>query len=567
MKRTRGLSLGSTLLVACLVVTLGLALSGVSVTHLNLSARATSNSSARDLARSVLALAVERIQGNADFGAPGQPTDVNPLRVQFEATPGEGLLTFDPAEARRLGIPLSVNNLAGGRSLTTPDGQTVPTQAVYLVAVGRSGGTERRVEAVLHLPPFPYAAASDGPIRSRGGLLVAAVESGQPVDLKQLQPADLRSNATGSRALVLGPDSTVSGDVVAAGDIELDGSTVMGAVRPNEAPEFLPRIQVGDFDPLATGRAYTEMEESYQGPQTLVGVQRRKGDLLLDGDVNLNGAVLFVEGTVTVRGSLRGNGLVATTGELRVERQVDMQAGDSVALVSAGKMSLQGTGRAGSSVRGVVYTEGGLEARQLSLRGTLVAHKGDRAQASEVDLYEAGLLKDESLSSVTVRTPRTQPFTITIAANGAIDPARGGGATLTCTPRANGTLDATLTIPATGGISTTAVSTSNQSNQTVTTGGGTSSQSSSSSSLAIASTGGGTGRTVPYRGITPAGLVDAVAQDIRKYSPSLEPTELRDRIRELMEQVPPDSPDVFTIDPSEMLTTPQRIRVVLWRES
>ncbi|MEW6283337.1 MAG: hypothetical protein AB1758_32310, partial [Candidatus Eremiobacterota bacterium] len=156
MRRARGLSLGSTLLVACLVVTLGLALSGVSVTHLNLSARATSSSSARDLARSVLALAVERIQGNADFGVTGPATDVDPLRVRFGAAPGEGLLTFDPAEARRLGIPLSVNNLAGGRSLTAPDGQTVPTQSAYLVAVGRSGGLQRRVEAVLHLPPFPY---------------------------------------------------------------------------------------------------------------------------------------------------------------------------------------------------------------------------------------------------------------------------------------------------------------------------------------------------------------------------------------------------------------------------
>ncbi|MEW6281693.1 MAG: hypothetical protein AB1758_24000, partial [Candidatus Eremiobacterota bacterium] len=379
---------------------------------------------------------------------------------------------------------------------------------------------------VLHLPPFPYAAASDGPIRSQGGLLVAAVEPGKPLDLNQLQPADLRSNATGSRALVLGPDSTVSGDVVAAGDIELDRTTVMGSVRPNEAPVVLPRIQLSDFDPLAEGKPYTELEDAYQGEQTFVGIRRRQGDVTVEGDVNLNGAVLFVDGTVTIRGSLRGNGMVAATGELRVEKQVEMEAGDSVALVAGGKVFLMGTERSTSSVRGVVYTEGGLEARQLSLRGTLVAHRGDRPTAAEVELVEASLLQDDSLSRVTIR-PVGAPFDVYVGNGGLVSEAPPGYQ-LACVPQPDGTVSGQLFSPMGAPLAT-------------------------------------------FPAQSPADLAAAVYLIIIGKPPP--PGQTRMPIEQAIvkgmsagEEGGP-APEVVVVDPSDMLTLPQRIRVVLWRES
>ena len=70
--RTRGVSLGSTLLVVVLVASLGLVLASSSVTHLQLMSQYSRSLRAQEFARSAAALGMERILRDRDlpnFGA------------------------------------------------------------------------------------------------------------------------------------------------------------------------------------------------------------------------------------------------------------------------------------------------------------------------------------------------------------------------------------------------------------------------------------------------------------------------------------------------------------------
>lgn len=340
-KRT-GLGLGVTLVVVSLIATLGFALASISVSHLHLLSRVENEAYALDLARSTAHLAIEKLFSNRNFGA--QTTGDSTLSLHQASAPADavGMLSFLPGQAGRLGIPVSLNNIDGARSVSSTGGMVVPPQSAHLVAVGRCRGVSRQVEVILLRPAFPYAASSDGPIVSSGGLQVASRSSQNAAD-DQLKPADLQSNS----AIRLGPDSVIHGDVRAGGQIQLDGTRVLGQVWPNSDPLKLPRLQTAEYDP---GSGATGLLPSYSQP-TFTGKLRRAGDLQVQGDVNLQGALLFVQGDLTVRGSLKGTGVVVTTGRLTVTGQTEMTSADQVALLAGGRIELQGEGQTSSSVR------------------------------------------------------------------------------------------------------------------------------------------------------------------------------------------------------------------------
>lgn len=387
-KRT-GLGLGVTLVVVSLIATLGFALASLCVSHLHLLSRVENEAYALDLARSTAHLAIEKIFSNRSFGA--QTTGDSTLSLHQASAPADavGMLSFLPEQAGRLGIPVSLNNIDGARSVSSTGGMVVPPQSAHLVAVGRCRGVSRQVEVILLRPAFPYAASSDGPIVSSGGLQVASRSSQNAAD-DQLKPADLQSNS----AIRLGPDSVIHGDVRAGGQIELDGTRVLGQVWPNSDPLKLPRLQTADYDP---GSGATGLLPSYSQP-TFTGKLRRNGDLQIQGDMNLQGALLFVQGDLTIRGSLKGTGVLVTTGRLTVTGQTEMTSADQVALLAGGRIELQGEGQTSSSVRGVVYSEGGVVAHRLRLEGSLLSYS-DR---ENVQLDQVSLMRDPTAARVQV---------------------------------------------------------------------------------------------------------------------------------------------------------------------
>ncbi|MCE7872436.1 hypothetical protein DYH09_18940 [bacterium CPR1] len=402
-KHRRGVGLGTVLVVVALVGTLGMALAGVSVQHLSLMARSLNRSQALDLARSAMAMGLERVLTDNAYGTrPGEDTTLT-----FTDSLGQkGQLTFDQGKAGQLKIPYSINNLNGTGPVPAYDGDVIPHKSVHLVAVGKTrSGVTRSVEVMLRLPPYPYAAASDFSIDA-SGIIVGGLDPGAPLGMPRgrLRPASIFSNAKGRHAVKLGDRSTVAGDLLAQGEIEVDrGASVAGQVREQQEPRDLPKIKIEDYDPIVKGRPYFPMDGVYPDGLTFTGELRREGDLTIEGSMGLQGAVMFVDGAVNIAGALTGKGVLVATGNITINDHAELSAQDRVALISKKKLTLKGGGYRSSLIQGMLYSEGGFEADQLTLRGVLIARDGGHNSGKpEVKLTNSRVIKDNGIVSVTL---------------------------------------------------------------------------------------------------------------------------------------------------------------------
>lgn len=396
----RGISLGSTLLVVALLATLGFALAGVSISHLSLLAKTTGQQRAQNLARSVVAEAIARVLADPAYGKGRLPTEI----LEVKSPEGVARLAFDPDTAHDWGVAPSTNNIEGPDSVEGPAGSVVPAASVHLVGVGSADGVTQVVEAYLNVPPFPYAIASSGPVRTQGGVLVAGIKPGQVLgpdpDPADLLPADLLSNATLQDAVYLGANTTISGNVETAGGVLLSDHSsisILGELRQHSGQRPVPEIDTDHFDPQLRGMAY----EAVQGdvPPVVSGAVRSDQSVVANQGLELDGALLFVDGDLSIRGGLKGNGVVVVTGRTTVEGAVDISSAGSVALLSRGQIDLTGQGQHSSRFRGLVYTEQGFRADQVTLEGTLVVAGG---QETGVSLKDARMLFDPLAAVVPV---------------------------------------------------------------------------------------------------------------------------------------------------------------------
>ncbi|NDD28169.1 MAG: hypothetical protein EB084_07880 [Proteobacteria bacterium] len=421
--RRRAFGLAGALAVVGLVTAIAFVVASASVSHLQLSNHALNEAHAQDAARSAISLAIARMMRTSDYGTAAGADRTITVHLPEAPEKSGASLTFDPDQAKKLGVPLSTNNLLGKTSVAVLDGQVVPTQAARLIAVGTCCGVTRQVEAMLHIPPFPYAACCDGAIVSAGGLQVASRDANTPPDtpISKMKPADVLCNAQGKNAIALGPDTIINGDLRAGGGISLDpngGTRVMGQVLQNQARRTVPTIKAEDYDP---GTDATELTATYTSPH-FTGKLRSTGNVTILGDTTLDGAVLYVNGDLTINGSLKGTGIIVTTGKLNIVGQADMASADKVAVVAKGDVRIEGRGQSTSRLRGVVYTEGSLVAQQLRLEGALLSHT--EGTTSQVRLEQASLLRDPTASRVEVSV-KTQTTTTTTLSKSNFDLAIG----------------------------------------------------------------------------------------------------------------------------------------------
>lgn len=379
MRKSRGLALGTALLVATIIATLGFALSGASLTHLHLSTRANNGAQARNLAQSAVAQAIDSLYKDEDFG---KSRSEAPLRITLQGPidGSVGLLCFDKDEAERLTIPYSTNNLEGSSSEIGPDGQSVPVNKVHLVGIGRSGGVERRLDVILHVPPYPYAVSSEGPIHALRGARVAALDA-PPVDptlpllLPNPRPADIASNGEGAQSIRLGDNTEVSGDVLSVGEIQLESPnvTVRGQIRPNQSPADLPSFDFDQYDPNNIGLHETLQDSQYSGQAIFEGMVRRSGDVTFQNGMQLNNGLMYIDGDVVIHDGFQGSGLLVATGSVTVNGGAQLVADSKLALLAGGDVVLNGSGPAGSYFQGAVFTNSGVRAEDLTVVGALIA--------------------------------------------------------------------------------------------------------------------------------------------------------------------------------------------------
>jgi cytoskeletal protein CcmA (bactofilin family) len=277
----------------------------------------------------------------------------------------------------------------------------VPERTAHLLAKGVYRGSERTVEAILHLPLAPYGLAAAGPIEARGGVTVSAVN---PATGQADLPADILTNATDSRAVNLGAATLVKGNITSAGGILLaPGATVEGERLEFASPGSILQMQASTYDPAANGQAYLPLQPVYLEEATWNGTLRAEGPVLVRGGVVMDGALVYIDGDLTVRGPLRGRGVIVVTGDILVEDMVALETENEVAFLCKGRFEIRGRGPASSNLRGIVYCEGGFFANKVTLRGTLVANGPEGAPRPEgVELDEVVLIQDSEASPISV---------------------------------------------------------------------------------------------------------------------------------------------------------------------
>ena len=384
----RGFGVGSALVLGLLVMTLGLSLAAASTTHLQVLSTGESQSVCEDAAQSVVAMACERVTREPGFKG----------SLEFQGAQ----LSFDPVQAQRWGIPVSINNYGQSGSVTTPSKLLVARDSFYLVGRCEQRGQSRTVEAIYNVPPFPYAIAAEQSINGINGLLVGSVESGSESNLGALLPSHLASNSSDPKAVQLGPQSLVKGDVQACGQIELDPHAVVeGLLKPGHSRLTLPKYPLRDFDPQKKGFTSQSLPANFAGSMNLNGASRGSGPCRIQGDLKLDGGLLYVDGDLTIDGNLSGQGAVVTTGALRVGHQTRFGAQDGMAILTGGLLEIQGQNRESSQIRGMIYSEGGLRASQVSLWGGLVAADG------EVQLDNCAVVESRALQDIKVDLSQT----------------------------------------------------------------------------------------------------------------------------------------------------------------
>lgn len=395
-------TLGTVFLLVLFLVVLGFSLSSASITHLQLNTHNLRETEALNLARSAVSAAISKIYKDTDHGKDRSVAASESIDLQGDHQGAYGRLSFNQAEAASLGIRYSTNNLDNTTS-SLGDGRTVAGQAIHMVAEGASGQVKRRVEVVLKFRLFVQAIASSGPISSNGPLLVATLADSAVVSEDNLLPADILSNSGQQPAISLVDGTRVTGDIQTAGSVALpDGVDVWGEVRANAGLENIVTLNPQDYDPNTLGLIPEDLNDpSYPGPFLVEGAARANNNITVNGDLQMNGGLLYVNGDLTVTGKVSGLGMLISTGNVSVGQGADFTAGQKVAILSEGRVNLQGTGTQTNFFQGLIYTRQGLSANQITVIGALI---NDGTTADAIDLNGCRVFYDPELPTLSLST-------------------------------------------------------------------------------------------------------------------------------------------------------------------
>lgn len=355
---------------------------------------------ARGAAESALARAIYEIKGNPAFGRNGESIAFRPELGDEELAD----IQFDPDKAQEAGVPASINNLDNAESVPDGLGGVVPARTVRLFSVGRYGDDHRTVMLDLHIPPFPYAVATEGTFESLGDLSL----TGLSPDTGEKVPGDIATNGAGSASLKLGPRTEISGDAISEGgiDVSSDSVTIDGEVKPYSKHSDIPRIRLTDFDPrnMTAGGDTTNLSSSYYRDPNLQGKVLRDGDLMMSGQINLDGALLYVEGNVELSGTISGRGAIVATGSISISGTQSLTTDNELAILCGDDLSILGNGVDSSKIEGLIYSEGNVEVRNSTIQGTLIS-QSNGGTTPRVVMEKTNMLYDPSATqfSTTLR--------------------------------------------------------------------------------------------------------------------------------------------------------------------
>lgn len=406
----RGAGILTVLTASSLLLLLGLTVAGTSFHHLSVSNRLHHSQVARNLAEDCLAKGLAKVLAHS-------PPDANPpfagvMRISngdplFES----GVLTFDPtqltaenAKLKNAQLVQSYNNIGSDTSITVPGTSiTIPEHSIYLRAVGSDHGIEKCMEAVVWVPPFPYAIASGGKIQISGDSKVASVKDLADLgDPTKYLPGSMATNSLDpDEALKLdGTNILITGDVQSAGGADIStGAVIQGETRLHAGQVHIPTIDISSYDTSA--KAGVTTFTSGTGPNQVEGFAYRSGDLNFNSGVTLNGGVVYVNGDLNINGPISGEGALIATGKLTINGAGQLDSNNKVALLSKDDMTLTGSSGAHLGASGLLYTEGKLKADYADISGSAAAPDED------IQFTNVNMVQDKTLQKVTVQVGAT----------------------------------------------------------------------------------------------------------------------------------------------------------------
>jgi hypothetical protein len=384
-RRPRGAALATVLMVVVLAVILVFVAAGTSIFHLNVVTRVDNETEARNKAESIIAQCIDSVITTQSFGTLRTET----LDIPPDANKATAVLTFDPVYAEKHHIPYSTNNSAQSFAVAGWNNTVVPGYGLHLVGIGSSSDVTRRIEAIVHAPPFNFCVASSGKFLSRGKLLVGTVERASDIysgiDITKLLPGHLLSNSPEEDAVSLKSEGTITGDLRTTGNIMIESNKmkVCGELRIHQDPCTIPHLDITGYDPERKLPAVpvSYLTSPFVANPSLQGswkVQIPQDTLYVNGNLKLNGGLLYVNGNLVVQKCIVGNGAVITTGKTTMGEGATLSSDNQVALVSGGDVKLGGSGSSSSSYfQGVVYTEGNFSAQEITVVGSFMSRKPD----------------------------------------------------------------------------------------------------------------------------------------------------------------------------------------------
>ncbi|MFN8607086.1 MAG: hypothetical protein U0931_06120 [Vulcanimicrobiota bacterium] len=355
----------------------------MAVQHFHFSGMAYQQQAAKNLAEAAIQQALIKIveSDNQSWGTRRTVAEEIVVNNSLYPQGSRGIVLFNQLRASQQKLPFSTNNFNGTGEQLGDLKRSVPLNTFHLVGTGFCGEAQKTVEALYYVPPFPSALASEGPVRSSGPLLVAGVKDpgrfpghyeDLPPDLRA--PSHVFSNSRDARAVILEAGAIVKGNVGAVGGIDADQAKIEGERRPHSDPQPLPRIDMDVlFARLDQQIGKETLSGSIGGDYSLEWNAQCNGDLHITGSLKLNQGVLFVKGNLEVDGGITGEGVIYVGGRTTVHRGANLTSSDQVALMSKGKILLDGAGRNDYFFQGMLYCEEEIQAREITVLGACIA--------------------------------------------------------------------------------------------------------------------------------------------------------------------------------------------------
>ena len=375
-KKTKRGNLILVLVMGTLGVMMAAVTSGLALNQLSQARHIEAKQRFAAAGNSLHALLFAELQDDPQLGEIGHPR-----RSELFAWSGpsqeSAKLTFDPDVAAANGIEVSVNNIQGSTSVLSGS-RRVPRGAILLRSNSQWNGQDAVVEMLVKTPPYPYAINSSGTLEVSGSAFIGQLPYGKdpnqyslgdPATVDDLLPAHIQAGDD----ILLNGNIIIQGDAKSGGTITLRGSAeIRGNSQNSAGPQTFPRIDIGTLEP-APGTFETISSSLLDGSLSpLIGYHKYNtgAALLVTNGLRLNNGVLYVDGDLTVQGGIQGHGALIATGTLTVNGDSSMTETERVALVSGGRLHLQGN--SSSKFLGTLYSNDDILIRNAVVAGTVI---------------------------------------------------------------------------------------------------------------------------------------------------------------------------------------------------